>query len=201
MKRNKSNQSGFVVVDFLFAMFVSFGLIVILMSMMFTLSIVEVGQYIAFSASRAQSAGHVSMNEQKLMAYNKYKELTSNKNLKTFFSNGWFEISKPEQIEIKSGNGDSFDREFGDEAEFAPFIGVRFDLKAHVLNIKFPMLGSQDDDNFSLKLSSFLIREPSSEECQKFMEDRYQGIMDLDSRFNTVKDSSNKYVPMEDNGC
>lgn len=199
----KNNKRGFITIDFIFAMFVSFGLVVILFAMTFTLSVVEITQYIAFAASRAHSAGHVSVNDQAELAFKKYQELTTNKVLAPLYSNGWFTISKPDQMQIKSGNGDTFDNEYGDEKKYAPFIGVRFNLSAHVLNIKFPLLGSQDDDDFSLRIASFLIREPTSEECQKFMEtsSRFKAIMDLDPRFNSVPGVSTKYIPMEDNGC
>jgi len=204
-----ANSKGFLSADFLFSIIIASGLCVVFFSLTFTLSMVEVGQYIAFTITRAHAAGHKTQDDQTAMAKAKFASLQKNKVLRPLFSNGWFEITN---LDIRGGGQDS--KDFGDryprtkanEADL-PQIGVRLNFEAKMLKIKIPLLGSTDNGSgFTSFLTGLMLREPSSKECfDQIRKERYRAIMalDKDRRFEKIAGASSEqsYVPMEDNGC
>jgi len=202
------SSRGFLAADFLFAIVIACSLCAVFFCLAFTLSMVEVGQYIAFSVSRAHMAGHKTQDDQEKAAKSKFASLQKNKVLNPLFSNGWFEITN---LDIRGG-GDS-GKDFSDRytreessVKGVPQIGIRLNFQAKMLEIKVPMLGSSDPDGNGFKaiLTGMMIREPTSDECRKQIKnDRYKAIMNLDPRFNKIagRASESDYVPMEDNGC
>jgi hypothetical protein len=133
--------------------------------------------------------------------------------LAPFFSNGWFEVSGGDSVEIKTGNGNynsssngSFRTEYpavqGQNREI--WTGVRTKFVAKILTMNLPMLGSttpDDSEGLQTRIMSVLIREPTQDECQSFMRDRIQKIIGLDSRYSQYGSGNSDYAPMEDNGC
>jgi len=197
-----NNQSGLVTVDFLFALVLGFGMSAILFAMTFTLTVVEVAQYITFSAARAHTAANSTVSAQKDAARDKYATLISSPAFAPLFRGGWFEISKKDELDIRSGNGETFQNEYrSNQQNRAVFTGVRAQLTAHMLDMQLPMIGKTSDDEggFKTKILTILIREPNEDECQKFINDRAAKIQGLESsRFSTY---TSRYFPMEDNGC
>ena len=202
-----ANSKGFLSADFLFSIMIASGLCIVFFSLTFTLSMVEIGQYIAFSITRAHAAAHKTQDDQTAMAKSKFASLQKNKVLRPLFSNGWFQITN---LDIRGGGSDS--KDFGDryprglasEADL-PQIGVRLNFEAKMLKIKIPMMGSTDNgEGFTAFLTGLMLREPSSKECfDQIRKERYRAIMALDRRFENIAGSSSEqsYVPMEDNGC
>jgi hypothetical protein len=201
-----NNQAGLVTIDFLFAIVLGFGMTAILFAMTFTLTVVEVAQYITFSAARAHAAANINKDTQKTAAREKYSQLISSAALAPLFSGGWFELSKKNELEIRSGETESFKDEYkaASSPNRAVFTGVRTTFTAHVLDMQLPMIGktSDDDGGFKTKILTVMIREPSQEECQQFMKSRIEAINKLEggTRFSSYS-SASKAVPMEDNGC
>lgn len=201
------NSRGFLTAEFLFALVLSAGLSIVLFSLDFTLSMAEVAQYIAYSTSRAHAAGHIDQDKQEELARNKFKELVNNPVLKPLFNNpdvGWFSLSEPD---IRGGgpSGRSFD-DYPYQEDRVPQVGVRFDFKPQLLNMKIAFLGSTAEDpdaGFSAKITGFLIREPTHQECYDLqIKKRYEAILNLDQRYKILGQSgAGRYVPMEDNGC
>lgn len=202
------NTGGFLSADFLFSIVIACGLCAVFFCLTFTLSMVEVGQYIAFSVSRAHAAAHKTQDDQERMAKIKFSSLEKNRVLRPLFSNGWFEIGN---LEIRGG-GESrknfADRYPGPDSATlgVPQVGIRLSFEAKVLDIKFPLLGGTDPSGTGFKafLTGLMIREPSAKECRdQIKNDRYRAIMDLDKRFVRIAGHSSEqdYVPMEDNGC
>ena len=70
----KSN-AGFITLDFVFAIIIAFGMTAILFSMTYTLSAVEIAQYLTFSSSRAHAAAHATPDKQIEMGQKKFNEL------------------------------------------------------------------------------------------------------------------------------
>ena len=146
------SQSGFVTAEFMFAVVIAFGMTILTFAFTFTLSTVEVTQYVLFSAARAHSAANYDKESQQKQARLKYTSLVKSKVLSPLFNNGWFEIAKPEQIEIRSGDGVNFEREYststGDSRHNMQ--GVRGFITAKILQMRLPMIGdiTPDDDGF-----------------------------------------------------
>jgi hypothetical protein len=203
-----SNSKGFLSADFLFSIVIASCLCAVFFSLSFTLSMVEVGQYIAFSVSRAHSAGHKTQDDQVKAAKDKFTSLQKNKVFAPLFSNGWFEISN---LDIRGGGVDA--KDFSDRypkqkeaIRGIPQTGIRLNFEAKLLDLKVPLLGPTDPDGNGFKafLTGLMIREPTSKECRdQIKSQRYKAILDLDKRFDSIAGpgSQKDYIPMEDNGC
>lgn len=207
------NSRGMISAEFLFSLVLSVGLCIVLFTLTFTLSMVEVAQYIAFSASRAHAAGHITMDKQIEMGHNKYNRLVNHKTLKALFNdpNGnWFKLTG---FEIRSGgiSGQTFDEykvsDGSDLSERIPQVGVRFNFVAAVLDRRLHFLGGTSEnpgsDPFSARVAAMLIREPTMNECQNQIKDRYDAILDLNSGYaigNAGRGTYEQY-PSEDSGC
>lgn len=203
-----SNSKGFLSADFLFSIVIASCLCAVFFSLSFTLSMVEIGQYIAYSVSRAHAAGHKTQEDQETAAKDKFASLQKNKVLAPLFSNGWFEIGN---LDIRGGGAAG--KEFGDRypkpsdgARGVPQTGIRLNFEAKLLDLKIPLLGPTDPDGNGFKafLTGLMIREPTTKECRDQIKDqRYKAILQLDKRFDAIAGpgSQKDYTPMEDNGC
>ncbi|HEY8270166.1 MAG TPA: hypothetical protein VIG33_04710 [Pseudobdellovibrionaceae bacterium] len=208
LKDLQHNSKGFLSADFLFSLVIASGLCVVFFSLTFTLSMVEVGQYIAYSVSRAHAAAQKTQEDQEKAAKAKFATLQKNKVLRPLFSNGWFEISNLE-IRGAGATGKDFSERYPKEisgVKGVPQVGIRLSFEAKILNLKIPMLGPTDPNGngFRAFLTGLMIREPSAKECRdQIKNDRYKAILNLDKRFGKVAgaNSEQEYVPMEDNGC
>lgn len=207
------NQHGFVTTEFLFAIIIAFGMTLLTFSLTFTLSIVEITQYITYSSSRAHVAGNYDVTSQQKEAQARYTQLISNPYLKPLYTNGWFEISKPSDIEIRSGSisGGNFEKDYGSgaagqaQSDRVKSQGVRTTLTAKILEMRLPFIGqvSPENDGFKTRINALMIREPSQDECLKYMESRREQLWTFDgqSRFTRFRKTATIPTPWEDNGC
>lgn len=202
-----SNSQGLISVDFIFSLVLSVGLCIVLFSLTFTLSMAEVAQYVAFSTSRAFAAGHKTSGDQKKSATDKFDSLMNSPALKPIFSlvdGTWFKLSSPDirgGKNILDASGD-FSNDYATTR--VPALGVRLTFTPNILSLKLPFLGSTslDGEPFSANVTSFLFREPTSEEeCMAQVAKRYEAILDLDPRYRNLPSKPDKYLPLEDNGC
>lgn len=215
----KTTSRGFVTVDFLVSLILSFGVCILFFVFSLTLTAVEVAQYIAFSTARAMSSADVDPEQQILNARNKYKSLltdASKKGVGGLFNknSGWFALSEPGKLEIRGGDaaGGDFGEDYSAEAgadgsgiSGIPFIGVRLEFTARLLSMKVPFLGhtNENKDGFKTNITGFLMREPTHAECDQFFKDRPQQIRNLDSARwpgNTQSWDANP-LTVEDNAC
>ncbi len=202
------NSKGFLSADFIFAIIIASGLCMVFFSLTFTLSMAEVGQYIAYSVTRAHSAAHKTQDDQVLMAKAKFASLQKNKVLRPLFSNGWFEITNLD-IRGAGATGKDFNDRYpkGQGDLSMPQVGIRLSFEAKILGRKIINLGSTDSgEGFTSFLTGLMIREPSAKECfDQIRKERYGAILklDKDGRFERVAGAASEkdYVPMEDNGC
>lgn len=201
---NKKSEGGFATIEFLFAIVIAFGLTMITFSLTMTLSVVEITQYIVYSASRAHAAANFDVDSQRKAAQDKYAALVQSNTMAPLYQNGWFQISSPAQLDIRSGAGKNFEREYGGNAPRQNLQGVRANLKATILDMKLPLLGNTaEDSGFSTKINAILIREVSQAECLQFMEQRRESLWTFDgnNRFLRFRKTANLPTPWEDNGC
>ena len=201
MKFVTSSQSGQLTFDFITALLLTFGLGTILMAMGFTLSVVEVAQYAAYSAARTMSAASVSEQVQIESARTKLKELTTTGRIGGLFSVGWFELGNPE---IRAGNGNTFRAEFEPTTPTQPrrnfFVGLSIPLKSRILEINLPLIGKTGEEGaFATNINAFMLREPSQDECFKFFEARKAALRALESAQQYYEPTA--MVRTEDNGC
>lgn len=204
-----NNQSGLIMVDFIFAIILTAGMGVLLFSISYSMVAVEVTQYLSYSTARAHLGSNKDPEAQEAKARAKYSALIGSKNaVGTLYQNGWFEAGKGDTVDIRSGitgNGKSFSDDLAggsDSPERNWFLGVSVPLTIKLMKFKFPFLGDTApdyDDGFKTRLNTMLIRESSTKECRDFMENRRSALGALPSA-TTYYDPA-AYVPMEDNGC
>jgi hypothetical protein len=207
-KRNfKSNQRGFTTVEFLFAFVIAFGLTMLTFALTTTLSIVEMTQYIVYSASRAHSAANYDVDAQQEAARQKYASLVNSATMAPLYQNGWFEVSAANQLDIRSGDGRNFEREYGGNNPRKNLQGVRTNLRVKILEMQWPLIGSvkpeDEDAGFITRINAILIREVSHSECLQYMEQRKNDMWTFDgqNRFVRFRRTADLPTPWEDNGC
>lgn len=198
MKKNPlKNERGLITIDFIFASILVGGFFAIVFSLMLTLSVVEITQYVTFATARTFFAGHWDREQQENLAATKFRELTEDPVIAPFYTNGWFELS--------GGPGtQDWGSLFSDhDSDSESFIGSRVSLNAKILEFRIPLIGDTADldDAFRANIASYLNREPTSSECIEFMsgESRFNAIRSLDGSYRNpaVRD----YVRITDNGC
>lgn len=217
MKKQNSilkNQNGFLTIDFIFSMVIAVCMSMMLFALCFTLSTVEIAQYVAYSVARSYHTGQIDSDAQEQAGRAKLQKILSSTTFGQLFNKqyGWFELSN---LEIKKGltTSDQF-AEYSPEKSNnrLPQTGVRLTLTAKILNFKVGPLGSSSSENdglFTTRVTGLLFREPTVKECQAQMAygSRYQAILDLDDRYQrlmdqqTSKPTPTDYLPLEDNGC
>lgn len=204
------SERGVVTTDFLFAVIVAFGMSALVFSLTFTLSVVEITQYIVYSAARAQAGAHENPDKQATLARNKYDQLKQNPVFSPLYSNGWFEISSKTDLEIAQGKETLNRKSFADDyparggTNRESFHGVRTTLTAKMLELTLPLIGkvTPEDDGFKTRIAAILIREPTQQECQDYMRVRREKLWEIDNRrFTALPRAPDIAVPWEDNGC
>lgn len=192
------SQSGLITIDFIFASILVGGFFAILFSLMLTLSVVEVTQYITFATARVYHGGHWSKEKQEELANTKFQQLIEDPVVAPLFKNGWFELTGGPGIQDWNELYQQTE-----EDDSGNFIGSRVQLAAKIMEFRIPLIGETSDleNAFSANVASYLNREPTSMECYEFMsaENRFEAIKNLDATYrnSNVRD----YVVMEDNGC
>lgn len=191
------NERGSLTIDFLFATVLVMGVSGLLFALCFTLTVVEISQYIAFSTSRNYASSHFNEETQKAMAESKFNQLVFESPWKVLFKrDGWFNLSY-----INTGD---FREEYPNDIteDNAKFWGTVLEIESKVLDFKIPFYGSTnpEDNAFKAKITSFLGRESTAEECVDFHNQRFEEIKKLNTKFGT--NIPNKQVAsFYDNGC
>lgn len=205
----RQNQRGFLTIEFAFSMLMSVGLSVIFFVLAFTLSSAFVAQYIGYAVGRIYSGGHISVSEQESLARKKFSKIMATPGMGKLFSKDWVTLGYDRQPFRSGVNGEVFDEYDGNpEGTRLATTGVRLVFTTKMFNLKLGPLGSTNpqDEPFSAKITGFMVRNPTTEECQKFMStvNRHRALIEIDDRFKTYDPSpgsNQKYFPMEDNGC
>jgi hypothetical protein len=193
------NERGSLTIDFLFATVLVMGVSGLLFALCFTLTVVEISQYIAFSTSRTYLSSHFNEQSQKALAEEKFNQLVFDTPWKVLFKrDGWFTLRyinsgdfREEYPNVASGDFDN-----------NRFWGTVLEFESKVLDFKIPFYGSTNpaDNAFKAKITSFLGRESTAEECVEFHVQRFEEIKKLNSKFQS--NIPNKAVEsFYDNGC
>lgn len=206
---NKNRTKGFLTVEFSIALLISVAFSIMFFAIAFTLSTAFVAQYVAFSIGRIYSGGHVSVAEQENLARKKFTKMMAQPGLGRLFSQGWFTLGYDSPA-FRSGVGGEIFSDYIASVDGTRLAatGVRMVFGTKLLNLKLGPLGSTnpDDEPMTAKVTGFMLRNPTQDECQKFfsVENRHRALIDIDDRFSNYDNqagSNPKYFPMEDNGC
>lgn len=206
------SNSGMVTADFIFSFLLSCMFTAFLFAMCFSFTVIEVVQYISYSATRAAIPSHKNFESQERRARAKVDSLVNNNILNTLLKNGWFNVTIKD-IRLGQDASDFYGKEYGMDPIrgdspvefFVPASGVRLNLEAKILNMNLGPLGkieSETGNGFSLTIGSMLFREPSQKECMDLIRTRYQRILSLDPKYNSIAGGAvGTSFPMEDTGC
>jgi hypothetical protein len=202
----QNSQNGFISVDFIFAITIAFSMSIVVFAMTYTLSVIEVTQYLVYSSARAHAASNADQSAQVAAAKAKYAKLLADNGLNSVYANGWFTVTAANQLDIRSGDR-NFENDYpaAQDSNREVFTGVRTNLRANILELNLPLVGSiapEDGDGFTTRVAGILIREPSTEECRNFYKQKAEKIWDVnDGRFTRFKSATAPRDLWEDNGC
>lgn len=191
------NQRGMVTLDFIYGLILVSGGFLVAIVIAFTLATIEVGQYIAFSTSRAYLATRFSVTDQEAAAEAKFDLLMSEKSLASFRKGDWFEFTFTGARDFRGEYSDSVDSGRGTSM----LQGTEVLINAKVLGFKIPFFGSttESGEGLSTAVNSLLGREVSDEECLNFNQMRWRKIRALAPQGQALPDSG--YAVIADNGC
>lgn len=193
----KSNK-GSLTVDFIFGMTLCFISMAVFFAMSFSLSVVEISQYIAFASARTYNAAHISQEKQAERAADKFNILTNSPSFKTFLKDSdWFELKIR-----KIGDKETFVQDFPLSADNPRnlFVGVQLSFKASMLDMSLPFVGnSSDEEGFSSNINAFLGREPSFNECIENFHNQKATL--LSGLGYNIPGGANAIKVIIDNGC
>ncbi len=221
-KNSLQNSKGFLTIEFTVALLISVAFSIMFFVLAFSLSSSMIAQYIAFAVGRIYSGGHVNESMQRELAANKCVAILGNRSLcpganagpqraipafGKLFNQGWFTLKLES---VHSGVGGDVFADYNGSPDGTKLIvtGVRFSYATKILNLTLGPLGKTNPDETPLtaNVTGFMLRNPTQEECQKFMkvENRHRALLELDARFKNYdrqQGSNPQYFPMEDNGC
>jgi hypothetical protein len=203
--RKINSQAGFLTVDFMLAMVVTIGCMLLLLQVSLSLVTAELAQYVVYAAARAQSAGDVTKADQVDAGSKKYKALLNNRDIAAGF------LLPNETIDKSVIIGDhknlyvpasGYD---GSGEAGLPAWGAKTQITLKRLSF-IPLLGkiSQSGSDFQANVNGLMFREPSNQECRAFFQvHRYEEILNRDGRFQQANKGGflQSYVAMEDSGC
>jgi len=207
------NESGQLTLDFLFSAILIFSVAVVLGAMTFALTLTEVIQYVSFSSARVYMAGDINQAAQEAAGASKAQRLLKGLPfLSGAQQNGWITVSAKDG---GPGNYQSYRNSIGVPGDNnAPlpgrmnqFVGYQLSFDIPILQPKLPLFGdvASPQDLRAFRVSSFLMREPTTEECMNYTNQAYQVLINLNSGYNTAASSSNmpptQFLAINDNGC
>ncbi len=208
MKNSTANSSGIrsnrglISIDFLFGFLMSFAFLMIFFALAYSLTIVEVVQYIAFASSRAYMGADINQSTQANNAKSKAASLIEGK-FASFLGKSWFTLGTGrDYIKIRSTDM-SLNSQGGPEF----FIGVEIPLTIHLLDFRIPFFGRTKATNagqgFQTQVSSYLIREPTEKECLDFNSNRANLLINntVSTGFGSISSFLGSYIRITDNGC
>ena len=190
------NEHGLMTLDFIFALMVSIGFMMVFFSVAISLSLIEVGQYVTFATARAYAGAHENEGLQQELARTKYAEVMALSSIKTFLGSDWMKLGAPQL-----GN---FTDEYGEPADKDNeiFVGARIPIDAKLMHLQVPFLGSTADDSGvgQATLNAYLMREVTTSECrEQFNRQRYQKLKTVGGNYSSAPGAQEKLIT--DNGC
>ena len=195
-------KKGMVTLPFLLVSAIILFFVMVFFGLAFTLAHVSIVQYMTYSAARAYSLGGEDIPKQEKAGEDHYKKLRGGGPPPKFFKNanaysspndGWLFI-KREPTNVGKYN------QFHSPLPPNMFYGVTTEFETRIAKFCIPFLSppdcNQNENIDSIKIHSFLGREPSQKECGDFNDKRRIAIK---QRFPMIQE--NDISNQADNGC
>lgn len=215
--------------EFLFAFTMVIGCGILIFGLTFSLTTIEIAQYIVWSSARAHAVGNDQTNDSKTAGENKYKSLTAAFPLLT--GNGanapWFKMPTTTDSDFAIGDLSTAIRirssdpqidkdnaiDSGGESRH-PWVGVQSSIDLILFkSMQIPFLGrvAKNPGDFTFFVRGILFRHPSVEECQNFfatptgLTKFTRGVKKIPGEpkwsDGFAGQIPTQYSPNEDNGC
>jgi hypothetical protein len=196
------NERGILTLDFIFAFMVAFGFSSLLFMLAFTLTGIEISQYITYSVSRSYMGANESEAAQVKLGNDKFAQLMNLGVFRTYYKLGWIVLSPPE---LRNFTRDLYpEQPVGDDNDIMS--GARIKMDAKITHMRIPILGksAKNADTGVAFLNSYLMREVTTSECrEQFNRLRADKIRQLKSAEGSLYSAAPafKYALITDNGC
>lgn len=190
------NQRGLVTLDFMYGLVLTAGGFVVAITIAFTMAVIEVGQYVAFSTSRAFLPARYSYEDQVNAAQAKFDQLINERPMRVFKNSDWFEMTFPGARNfLPEMQGSINDRGYN------MLWGTDIEINAKVLGFRIPFFGAttESGEGLSTAVNSLLGREVNDEECLSFNAQRWEKIKAFYPASQSL--SNDGYAVIADNGC
>ena len=206
MNRKKKRNQGIITIPFLLVLVIILFFTLAFLMLTMTFAHVTVTQYLTFSSARKLSLAGNSQSDQVEAALLQYETLRAQffkPSAHTGKTGDWFyiqsQLEKKEQQYTVQGdypeNNNALKR----------FYGVNTRFQSRALNLKIPFLIEEDSNelNKAVRISSFLGREPSKAECEKFHKNKRTKIQTQCSNNNcpNIQEPKKPEGAEGDNGC
>ena len=199
-------NKGSLTVQFLLGFVLILSFVALFLMMTLTLSVSEIVQYITYSSSRQLFLGHSDKSAQIEKAKKKYDKLTKEDFQFKFDDNFLIKITP-----VDDWGPNTFRGLNNSQAGFAVqpnepnlFYGVWTDFNPKLLSVD-TLWGSTDipDPELKTTIGSYLGREPTKDECEKFNQERWNKIQGWINNAGVLRPrtSSNSDGADSDNGC
>ena len=174
----KSHVSGMVTIPFLLVSVILLYLILSFFFLNMTFVHISVTQYMSYSTARKLALGNESLDKQYEVAQDHYKKLREKFFNKAYTKNDhseWFFITE-ELKENKIGSS-VYGMYPQINIERERFYGINLLFQNFVLRLNIPFLSQgSDTSDLQTRVSSFLGREASEQECKIFMKKKSQQL-------------------------
>ena len=203
-KYQLSHQKGMVTIPFLLVSMILIFLILSFLFLNMTLVHVSITQYMSYSSARRFFLASEAQPDQMVSAKEHYRALRDDffsPNTYTGRSGDWFDIT--DQLDDrKIGSGVSGEYPQTGNSDRNRFYGVNLLFETFILKLKIPFLSQGQDTPLQARVSSFLGREPSEDECKTFLEEKYKYLADQCSQTDCPHIKKVEIAPPKpDNGC
>ena len=193
------NKKGMITLPFLLVLIMMLFFILSFLYLSMTLAHISVAQYLSYSAGRKLFLAGESIKEQEEQAEEQYKKIRAQ-----FFKPGSYEGPSDEWFSIIRDRNKTIGYIPGAYPENNKirkrFYGFHLLFTAYKVKLKIPFLVDSEDKALGARVSSFLGREPSTEECKDFNKKKYEEIPNLCSARDCPNISPAEYSE-PDNGC
>lgn len=191
------SQRGVVALDFIYGLVLITGGFAITLSIAFTLSVIEVGQYVAFSTSRAYLPTRFAIADQAQAAEEKFNQLMDEPGLRPLRKSDWFAFEFTGARNFRAEYSDALAAQRGSNM----LDGTEIRIEAKILGFNIPFFGptTSSGEGLSTAVNSILGREVSDEECLAFVQQRWEKIKRLRPADRAIP--TGEYHAISDNGC
>ena len=193
-------NSGQATLDFLFATVLVTGTAALICALTMALTLIEVAQYVSFSGARSYMAADKNISMQRQAADQQIESLKKLPFLSASTSNGWIVI-KPRGAKDYSDYAQSKGVTLDHRNQFT---GYQMEVALPLLKIKIPLMGnimsSSDDEDVTVTISSFLMRDPTFDECVSFNNQVWQALVNRSGNYQKAQGASFT-AAVNDNGC